>query len=136
MARVPSRGVAISITASLPDSLEPLQEALTLSAVRTRPEGYRSQDFEHAPFVEGRWPPYDGRYWSSFVESGICIRLELEHDAVAPALAAELRRRFAEQIGSDGALYEYERGTRSQHRNREHALTRLGERVAACIGAL
>ncbi len=127
--------MAISVTSPLPPSLEPLREALTLSGIRTRPEGYRSTDFEHAPFIEGRWPPYDGRYWSSFVETGICIRLELEHDVVSPVLAVELRRRFAEQVGSDGALYEYERETRSQYRNRQHALTRLGERVAACIDA-
>lgn len=108
------------------------EEAIECCAVRTRPAGYSALTMPHAPFVAAPGlPPYDGVFRASYVETGICVRFDLAHARVPAGLAEALRSAHPELLGGDGALYEYERGARSQFVNRMRALARLAGHVRA-----
>ena len=100
--------------------------------LRTDPLGYRARGYDGSPFVSSPGlPPHDGVYRASFYEAGLFVRLDLTHPAVPAGLAIALRDHHGDLVGLDGGLFEYERGSRSQHHNRAVALERLARRVDA-----
>ena len=119
----------------IPDLLHAFEHAIEIGTLVTDRSGYRARGHPGSPFVsQPNLPPYDGRYWSSYTEPGIFVRLDLCPATLPAELVAELRRRYPDQVGADGALYEYERSDRRQMANRDLALARLANRVAACAG--
>lgn len=120
----------------LPPPLQPLGDALEIGVMQVDPRALGADRALEAPLVDaGGVHRETGQFWSSYVETGIYVRLDLSHASVPPELAAALRVRHADLLGADGALYEHERSARSQHVNRSVALARLAARVAAIRSA-
>jgi hypothetical protein len=114
-----------------PPALSSLWAAVEVGVIDVGPSGYRARGFPDARFVAAaRLPPHDGVYRASYWETGIYVRLDLAHADVPVALAVLLRKAHPGLVGEDGALYEYERETRSQRTNRDAALRRLANRIA------
>lgn len=124
--------------ALLPPHLAPLAPALDVVTAAPRSErGWIAFSYPEAPTEPLRpgAPPYDGIYRGSWVSPGVCVRLDLGHPAVPPVLAERLRARFPEQIGLDGAFYEYGIDAPSQRDNRDQAVMRLIEHLGEPAGA-
>ena len=111
---------------SLPAELAPLADAIDVSTIRVTEDGYRAVDLAGAPFVHATGlPPYDGRYWSSFTSTGICVGLDLTSHRVPSTVRDALAG-----AAMGGWVYEYEVDqSRSQRTNRDNAFARLAERI-------
>jgi hypothetical protein len=119
----------------LPRSLRPVCDAIEVGVMHVDPRAFGAAGALEFPLVDSSGVHREtGAYWSSYVETGIYIRLDLSHPDVPAQLASELRVRHDDLVGTDGALYEHERATRSQHVNRSVAIARLAARVVAISG--
>lgn len=113
-------------------ALNPFEDAISLSAISGSKTQLRAINMPNAPLLKVDEPPeYDRAFRLNYLEPGVCLRFDLCAPCIAPALAATLRERHASLLGSDDALYDYERATRSQYKNRNALLGRLIERLRA-----
>jgi hypothetical protein len=124
------------------DGYLPLEWKFLHAALRFAPgaprerEGWRFSgcpDAPHCPIIPGA-PPHDGVYRGSWVSPGVCLVLELSHPNVPGWLAARLRELYPQQVGRDGAFYEFGIASRSQRDNCETAFLALLEKCQQARG--
>ena len=118
----------------LPVPLRPFVDAIEIGVMHDDRRAFGAAGALEEPLVQGGIHRETGAFWSSYVETGMYVRLDLSHDDVPAPLAAALRLHHADLLGADGALYEHERAARSQLVNRSVALTRLAARVETLRG--
>lgn len=129
--------VADRIDGYLPLEWKDIHAALRISAgFPSEREGWRffeCPDAPLCPIIPGD-PPYDGVYRGSWVSPGVCVVLELSHPCVPRRLSERLRELYPQQVGRDGAFYEFGIKSRSQRDNCETAFLALLEKCQRARG--
>jgi hypothetical protein len=120
--------------AQLPSEWKHLVVAADLvCAVPRFDDGWRAFGYPDAPPepLRAGAPPYDGVHRGSWTSPGVCLRLDLDHPVVPPALRDQLRRRSPDPIGADGAWYRFGVDSTSQRVNRDAAVAELVRQIRA-----
>lgn len=103
--------------------------ALDRAVIERTPHGFSARDFPHAPFVIApaeSWVRL--RQWN-YVETGMCVRFDPSAGCVPREIAELVAQRCRALVGTDGALYAYDHGSRSQHVNAAHASASIARRL-------